>query len=91
MLILFAAAFPQRPVTLHPDPRLTLIGTYAEDVAPIHFEPLPTADAIADTARETEPATNPAAKYSNARMSGMVATAALLVMFALVALMVWLA
>jgi hypothetical protein len=30
-------------------------------------------------------------KYSNARMSGMVATAALLVMFAMVSLMIWIA
>ena len=35
--------------------------------------------------------TPPAQKYSNARMSGMVATIALLVMFALVGLLIWLA
>ena len=84
VLILFASALPNRPVTLHPDPRLTLIGSYADDEPPIHFEPLPEAAAHGSLTR-------PAQKYSNARMSGMVATIALLVMFALVGLLIWLA
>ena len=84
VLILFAQALPNRPVTLHPDPRLTLIGSYAEDVPPIQFEPLP--DAAAQGIL-----TPRAQKYSNARMSGMVATVALIVMFALVGLLIWLA
>ena len=112
VLILFAAALPDVPVTLHLDPRLTLIGSYAEDMPPVNFEPLPDADAkgtltqaaqppvtggepmpAPQLAPLTEPADTapPAQKYSNARMSGMVATYALLVMFAMAGLMIWLA
>ena len=43
ILIVLSKAFHDRPVTLQPDPRLTLIGSYTEDVPPVHFEPLPTA------------------------------------------------
>ena len=51
---------------------------------PIQFETLP--DAAAQGIL-----TPRAQKYSNARMSGMVATVALIVMFALVGLLIWLA
>ena len=34
-----------RHFTLTPDPRLTLVGTFAEASPPVHFEPLPTAAA----------------------------------------------
>ncbi len=107
VLILFAAAFANRPVTLHPDPRLTLMGSYAEEIPSVEFEPLPDADAKGrlaaprsdavmpghPTSQTMTPADAPppAQKYSNARMSGMVATAALLVMFAMVSLMIWIA
>lgn len=122
VLILFAQAFAQRPVTLHPDPRLTLIGSYAEDVPPLQFDPLPDAAAIGTLTppawptatqhanggdaeflpapqpapqlappEDAGPRPPPARKYSNARQSGMVATYALLVMFAMAALMIWLA
>jgi hypothetical protein len=43
VLVLFPRALTDLPATLALDPRLTLIGTYAEDRAPIHFDPLPTA------------------------------------------------
>jgi hypothetical protein len=108
VLILFAAAFANRPVTLHPDPRLTLIGSYAEEIPPVEFEPLPDAGAKgslgqprSDALTSGHPASQTGTaqdappvqvqKYSNARMSGMVATAALLVMFAMVSLMIWIA
>jgi hypothetical protein len=42
VLILLSKALHGRKVTLTPDPRLTLVGTYAEDRPPVHFEPLPT-------------------------------------------------
>lgn len=42
VLILLSQALHGREVTLTPDPRLTLIGTYREDRPPVHFEPLPT-------------------------------------------------
>lgn len=45
VLILLAKALHGREVTLTPDPRLTLVGTYAEERPPVHFEPLPTAAA----------------------------------------------
>jgi hypothetical protein len=41
VLILLSKALHGRAVTLTPDPRLTLVGTYAEDRPPVHFEPLP--------------------------------------------------
>lgn len=42
VLILLSKALHGRAVTLAPDPRLTLVGTYAEERPPVHFEPLPT-------------------------------------------------
>lgn len=45
VLILLSKALHGRAVTLTPDPRLTLVGTYAEERSPVHFEPLPTATA----------------------------------------------
>jgi hypothetical protein len=45
VLILLSKALHGREVTLTPDPRLSLIGTYREDRPPVHFEPLPTAAA----------------------------------------------
>ena len=43
VLVLPSKALHGRAVTLTPDPRLALIGTYREDRPPVHFEPLPTA------------------------------------------------
>ena len=45
VLILLSRALHGRAGTLTLDPRLTLIGTYAEERPPVHFEPLPTATA----------------------------------------------
>lgn len=45
VLILLSKALHGRAVTLTPDPRLTLVGTYAEDRPPVHFDPLPSAAA----------------------------------------------
>lgn len=45
VLILLSKALHGREVTLTPDPRLTLVGTYAEERPPVHFEPLPSAAA----------------------------------------------
>ena len=45
VLILLSKALHGRAVTLAPDPRLTLVGTYAEERPPVHFEPLPTISA----------------------------------------------
>lgn len=45
VLILLSKALHGREVALSIDPRLTLLGTYAEERPPVHFEPLPTAAA----------------------------------------------
>jgi hypothetical protein len=45
VLVLLSRALHGRAVTLTPDPRLTLIGTYTEDRPPVHFAPLPSAAA----------------------------------------------
>lgn len=45
VLILLSRALHGRKVTLAPDPRLSLIGTFHEDRPPVHFEPLSTAAA----------------------------------------------
>lgn len=45
VLILLSKALHGRTATLTLDPRLSLVGTYAEDRPPVHFEPLPTAAA----------------------------------------------
>jgi hypothetical protein len=45
VLVLLSKALHGRAVTLTLDPRLSLIGTYAEDRPPVHFQPLPTAAA----------------------------------------------
>ena len=70
--------------TLTPAPQLSLIGTYAEDTPPIIFEPLPTDSAKGLTAQGKPP-------MSDARIGGMVATVALIVLFAITGLMIWLA
>ena len=40
--MLLSKALHGREVTLDLDPRLTLVGAFAEDHPPVHFEPLPT-------------------------------------------------
>ena len=52
VLILLSKALHGRAVTLTPDPRLTLVGTYAEDRPPVHFEPLPSAAAQGQVAAD---------------------------------------
>jgi hypothetical protein len=70
--------------TLTPAPQLSLIGTYAEDTPPIIFEPLPTDSAKGLTGQGKAP-------MSDARAGGMVATVALIVLFAITGLMIWMA
>lgn len=85
VLIVFSGAFRGVATTLRPSARLALIGSYAESVDPVHFAPLPFEDADGMMAAGGTP------MMSNARVSGMVAAAALVVLFALTALLVWLA
>jgi hypothetical protein len=70
--------------TLTPAPNLTIIGTYAEDTPPIIFEPLPTESAKGLTGQGKPP-------MSDARIGGMVATVALILMFGLTVFVIWLA
>jgi hypothetical protein len=55
VLILLSKALHGRAVTLSPDPRLTLVGTYVEDRPPVHFEPLPTAAATGTLTPDLSP------------------------------------
>jgi len=85
VLILRSAAFGGQAVVLTPRAPLRWIGTYAEETAPVQFTPLPAASAqgvVTPTGK---------APPSDAAMSGRIATLALLVIFALTALVVWVA
>lgn len=85
VLIVYSAAFKGIAQALSPKAPLRWIGTYVEDREPVTFAPLP-----ADSAKGNVPA--PAkASPSDAAMSGRVATIALLIMFALVGVMIWVA
>lgn len=86
VLILFSPAFRGRAVHLRPDPRLSLVGTYAEEVPPVVFEPLPDADTQGSLS--PEPGKAP---MSDARISGMVATVVLVLLAVFVAVFVWMA
>jgi hypothetical protein len=86
LLIVHSAAFGGQAVTLHPDARLRLQGVYTAETPPVRFEPLPDA-----SARDRSPTQGAKPPMSPARVGGMVATVALLIMFALVAVVVWVA
>lgn len=60
VLILLSKALHGRAATLTPDSRLTLVGTYAEERPPVHFEPLPTA--AAEGRLTPNPPANPASQ-----------------------------
>lgn len=83
VLILYSGAFRGMATTLRPSPRLSLIGAYAEKVDPVHFAPLPFEDADGMMAGGSAP------MMSNARVSGMVAAAALILLFLFAGLFVW--
>lgn len=84
VVIVLSQAFGGFEVTLAPKAPLKWIGTYTEEGASVSFAPLPSEGAkgvIADAPQK------PA--KSDARIGGMVAMYALLAMFLLVGLMVW--
>lgn len=85
ILIVLSSAFGGFAQTLSPRAPLRWIGTYAEETAPVQFEPLPSEAAQGNVNTETKPGP------SNAAMSGRVAMVALLVLAALVAVMIWIA
>ena len=84
ILILLSKALHGREVTLNPDPRLTLVATYAEERPPVHFEPLPTAAAEGTIAPDLPPDRTPQRPTSAFLLLGIA-----LVLVAVVAL--WLA
>lgn len=85
VLIVMSRAFGGQPVALHLPAALTLIGTYREKAAPVIFEPLPAGGA------QDAPQTKGRKPVSDAAMSGRIATIALLVLFLLTGLLVWMA
>ena len=73
-----SSAFAVRPVTLRPVPGMFLIGSYAEDVPPVRFDPLPDASArrrMQDAAASAAPAQ----RRSAGLVVGAILLAALLV------------
>lgn len=85
VLILRSAAFGGVAQDLTPRAPLRLIATFSEADAPISFAPLPADGAQGHLAQVSKP------RPSNAAMSGRIATIALLALFALVGLMIWVA
>jgi hypothetical protein len=84
VLTIRSRTFGGRAALLRPDPKARLIGTYAEEVPPVRFDPLPTPSASGALGGGKPP-------MSDARIGGMVATVALILMFALTAFVIWFA
>jgi hypothetical protein len=84
VMIVRAQAFGEQAAVLIPAPKVRLMGTYAEEVPPVRFDPLPTSSATGVLGGGKPP-------MSDARMGGMVATVALILMFGLTAFVIWLA
>lgn len=85
VLFVFSRALGGFETTIQPKPPLRWVGTFVEDRPPVTFEPLASEAAQGDVAPETKP------RPSDAAMSGRVAMVALLVIFALTAVVVWVA
>ncbi|MEM9910261.1 MAG: hypothetical protein AAF922_05700 [Pseudomonadota bacterium] len=83
IVVVLSGAFKGLAVTLLPRPPLRWVGTFFEDRPAVKFETLPSDGA--------EPAKPEKKAPSNAAMSGRVATLALLVIFGITALMIWIA
>lgn len=84
VLIVLSEAVPDTGAEIDLGGRLTLIGTYATDAAPVRFAPLPAGGAsgvVAGSGRAR----------SNRRAMGLVSLVTLLVMFALIAFVIWIA
>jgi hypothetical protein len=83
VLIVTSRAFGGEEQTLSPRAPLHLVATFTEERPPVSFDPLPSQAARGVTGGKPPP--------SDAAMSGRVASIALLVLFLLVALVVWVA
>ena len=86
VLIVLSQAFGGFETTITPTAPLKWIGTYTEEGASVKFEPLPS-----EAAKGTLSQTAPKARKSDARVGGMIAMYALIAMFALVGLIIWVA
>lgn len=73
-----SSAFALRPVTLRPVPGMFLIGSYAEDVPPVRFDPLPDASARRRM-QDAAAGAAPAQRRSAGLVVGAILLAALLV------------
>lgn len=90
VLVVGSRAFGGQAQVLTPRAPLKLVATLNEEKPPIKFDPLPSAGAQVVPAPE-EPAGPEPKKKSDAAMSGRVAMIALLVLFVLTAVVVWVA
>ncbi len=84
VLVVGSRAFGGVAQTLRPHAPLHLVATFNEDKTPVTFEPLPDESARSDSKPKKPPP-------SDAAMSGRVATIALLVLFALTGVIIWIA
>ncbi len=85
VLVVLSAAFEGEAAILTPRSPLRWIGTYTEETASVKFAPLPSDSARGNIVTQTKP------PPSDAAMSGRVAMIALLVIFAITGLMIWIA
>lgn len=85
VLVVLSRAFGGVAQEIAPRAPLRWLGTYPEARAPVRFRPLP------DEAAKGQVAGPAGKRRSDAAMSGRVAMVALLVLFVLVAVMVWIA
>ncbi|WP_420557975.1 hypothetical protein [Roseovarius sp.] len=90
VLVIGSGAFGGQAQVLTPRAPLRLVATFNEDKAPVQFDPLPSAGAQVAPATEEPDAPEPK-KKSDAAMSGRVAMIALIVLFVLTAVVVWVA
>lgn len=83
VLIVRSPAFGAKTATLQPIAKVTLMGSFSEEMPSIRFEPLPDASAKGILSPKAKP------PKSDARIGGMVATVVLILMFIFVAVFVW--
>ncbi|MCZ4352239.1 hypothetical protein O4H61_06880 [Roseovarius aestuarii] len=88
VMVITSRAFTGQAQTITPRAPLNLIASFSEDRAPVSFDPLPNPGP-----HETQPPVTESTRKrpSDAAMSGRIATLVLLVLFALVGVMVWIA
>jgi len=85
VMIVTSRAFGGTAQTLRPRAPLRLAATFSEDRGPVRFDPLPSETAKGEIGRTARK------QPSEASVSGRVAMVALLVLFALVAVVIWVA